>query len=309
MRLLEARRIWDIAPHNAFTDLVRFNDRWFCVFREGENHVSSDGSLRVIVSEDGKNWRSAAKIESIGSDLRDAKITVAPNGELMLCGAEAFQFPNPHTHQSLAWFSRDGSNWSEKHLIGEKDIWLWRVTWFRNKAYGMGYGCSEKDRVLRLYTSSDGKMFSPVGDYFRGQGYANETSIVFAGNKAFCLLRRDDEGETAMIGTASFPFSEWTWEDLGRWLGGPHLLLMPGGRLLAAVRTRPGGDRDDERKTALGWIDPKTSVFEECLVLPSGGDTSYAGMVLHNGILNLSYYSSHEGKTAIYFAQVEDVVA
>tara|TARA_B100000902_G_scaffold398621_1_gene466089 strand:+ start:3705 stop:4631 length:927 start_codon:yes stop_codon:yes gene_type:complete len=303
MRLLEVRKIWDIAPHNAFTDLVRFNNNWFCVFREGETHVSSDGCLRIIYSEDGKNWRSVAKIESTNSDLRDAKITVTPNGELMLCGAEAFHVPNPHTHQSLAWFSRDGVNWSEKHLIGDKNIWLWRVTWFRKKAYGMGYGCGEKNRVLRLYTSLDGKVFSTVGDYFRGQGYANETSIVFRDDKAYCLLRRDDEGETAMIGTASFPFSEWTWKDLGVWLGGPHLLLMPGDRLLAAVRIRQDGG--EERRTVLGWIDPKKSTFEECLVLPSGGDTSYAGMVFHKGILNLSYYSSHEGKTAIYFAKVE----
>ena len=61
-----------------------------------------------------------AKIESVDSDLRDAKITVTPYGELMLCGAEAFHSPTPYTHQSLAWFSRDGSNWSEKYLIGDK---------------------------------------------------------------------------------------------------------------------------------------------------------------------------------------------
>ena len=33
--LVQVRKIWDRAPHNAFTDLVRFHDRWFCVFREG----------------------------------------------------------------------------------------------------------------------------------------------------------------------------------------------------------------------------------------------------------------------------------
>jgi len=32
--LVEVRKIWDQAPHNAFTDLRRFQDRWFCVFRE-----------------------------------------------------------------------------------------------------------------------------------------------------------------------------------------------------------------------------------------------------------------------------------
>ncbi len=36
-RLVEVRKIWDQGPHNAFTDLVRFKNRWFCVFREGAN--------------------------------------------------------------------------------------------------------------------------------------------------------------------------------------------------------------------------------------------------------------------------------
>ena len=36
MEVITVRKIWDKAPHNAFTDLVRFQDRWFCVFREGK---------------------------------------------------------------------------------------------------------------------------------------------------------------------------------------------------------------------------------------------------------------------------------
>jgi hypothetical protein len=35
-----------------------------------------------------------------------------------------------------------------------------------------------------------------------------------------------------------------------------------------------------------------------------GRDTSYAGMVLHQGLLWISYYSSHEEKTCIYLAKV-----
>ena len=58
-KLVEVRKIWDQAPHNAFTDLVRFKDRWFCVFREGKGHVSPDGALRVITSTDGEKWESA----------------------------------------------------------------------------------------------------------------------------------------------------------------------------------------------------------------------------------------------------------
>ena len=33
-KLVEVRKIWDQASHNAFTDLVYFQNRWFCVFRE-----------------------------------------------------------------------------------------------------------------------------------------------------------------------------------------------------------------------------------------------------------------------------------
>ena len=86
-KLVEVRRIWDQALHNAFTDLILFDDRWICVFREGRAHVSPDGALRVITSTDGRDWKSTALVTSAKYDLRDAKITVTPKGELMLNGA------------------------------------------------------------------------------------------------------------------------------------------------------------------------------------------------------------------------------
>jgi hypothetical protein len=39
--------------------------------------------------------------------------------------------------------------------------------------------------------------------------------------------------------------------------------------------------------------------------LPSGGDTSYPGLLWHNDMLYVSYYSGHEGKTSIYLAKVK----
>ncbi|MBM3460293.1 MAG: hypothetical protein FJX77_17375, partial [Armatimonadetes bacterium] len=129
--LLEVRKIWDQAPHNAFTDLIRFRDRWWCVFREGQGHVSDDGALRVVSSGDGQSWESAAHLTSPFSDLRDAKITVTPDNQLMLSGAAALHQPAPARHRSLSWFSEDGRNWSEPHVIGDPDFWLWRTTWRR----------------------------------------------------------------------------------------------------------------------------------------------------------------------------------
>ena len=45
--------------------------------------------------------------------------------------------------------------------------------------------------------------------------------------------------------------------------------------------------------------------MKEALALPSGGDTSYPGLVFHEDLLWVSYYSSHEGKTSIYLAKVQ----
>ena len=39
-KIQKVARIWDQAPHNAFTDLIRHDGQWYCAFREGEGHVS-----------------------------------------------------------------------------------------------------------------------------------------------------------------------------------------------------------------------------------------------------------------------------
>ncbi len=303
LQLLEVQKIWDKAPHNAFTDLIRFQNQWFCVFRESENHLAPDGTIRVITSKDGQKWKSAANIKSPNSDLRDAKITITPQGQLMLMGAEALHDKSFHTHQSLAWFSDDGFNWSEKFEIGDPDFWLWRATWHKGKAFGIGYGCN-KDKWVILYASSDGKNFTTIVDHFFEQDYPNETSLVFKGDTAFCLLRRDRGAKTGLIGISTSPYNAWQWKDLRTRIGGPDMILMPDGRLLSAVRLYSGSGWSPAR-TSLCWIDPVTGYIKEALTLPSGGDTSYAGMVLFNNLLWVSYYSSHEGKTSIYLAKVK----
>lgn len=299
VELVEVRKIWDQAPHNAFTDLIRFQDRWFCVFREGQGHVSPDGALRVLTSVDGNDWESAALIRSSDSDLRDAKITVTPDGQLMLSGAGALHDKSQKTHQSLVWFSKDGRNWSSAHEVGDPNIWLWRTTWHGSQAYGIGYGCGA-EKLVRLYTSTDGKMFATHVERLRDDGYPNETSLVFVGETAYCLLRRDGNPSTGLIGISQAPFDEWKWKDLGVRIGGPHMTRLPDGRFVTAVRLY-----DKPVRTSLCWLDPDTAKLTEFLKLPSGGDTSYAGLVQHDGLLWVSYYSSHEGKTSIYLAKVK----
>lgn len=77
------------------------------------------------------------------------------------------------------------------------------------------------------------------------------------------------------------------------------MIQLPDGRILAVARLYAGGAR-----TSLSWLDPESGKLTEVLKLPSGGDTSYPGLVLHDGLLWISYYSSHEERTSIYLAKV-----
>lgn len=298
--LVSVRKIWEHAPHNAFTDLIRYRNEWFCVFREGEAHVSPDGALRVITSRDGESWTSAALLTSTNGDLRDAKIVVTADGELMLGGAVALRQPAPATHRSLVWFSKNGREWSDPVTIGDDNQWLWRTVWKGRTAYSIGYQTAGTNKFVRLYTSKDGRRFESLVPSLFEEGYPNESAMVFQPDDSMlCLLRRDGKPDSGKLGMAKPPYTQWEWKDLGVKIGGPQMIRLSDGRLLAAVRLYDGKVR-----TSLTWVDAEQGKLTEFLKLPSGGDCSYAGLVMHAGLLWVSYYSSHEGKTCIYLAKV-----
>ena len=302
MKMIEIRKIWDKAAHNAFTDLIRFGGQWYCAFREGRSHVSDDGRLRLIRSKDGEEWSSVALIEWDGGDVRDAKLSITANSQLMLSGAVRFLQPaDGNKHQSVTWLSSDGENWSEPFACPSGlGTWRWSVTWHKGSAYSFGY--SGKDQAGCLYRSKDGKAWEVVKDkvYPDAQTYGNETSLVFLDDDtAYCLLRRDKGSCSALLGVSRPPYTEWNWNDLGIRVGGPKMIAFGADSFLAAVRLYDG-----QQRTSLCWTDSHAGKLTESLKLPSGGDTSYAGLVFHDGLLWISYYSSHEEKTAIYLAKV-----
>ena len=237
-------------------------------------------------------------------DLRDPKLCITPDGRLMLTAGLRYN-ADGEDMQSLAWFSEDGSIWGTPALIGENQYWLWRVTWHVGVAYAVGRVPDE--RIPRLYRSTDGRHFEVLlkdAAFFPHVPGPSEATLRFRDdNTALCLIRLNnvpgsmtDHGH---LGTARPPYTNWTWQDLGAKVGGPNMLELPDGRFVAAVRLY-----DNRQRTALCWLDPKTGTLTEALTLPSGGDTSYAGLVSHDGVLWVSYYSSHEDKTSIYLAKV-----
>ncbi|MDX1678000.1 exo-alpha-sialidase [Arsukibacterium sp.] len=300
--MLTTRCIWQQAEHNAFTDLIWFGQALWCVFREGSAHVSPDGAFRLLRSADrGQSWHSVALISARDADLRDAKLNTDANGNLLLLGAGALHHPEQHSHQSYLWQSGDGYSWSAAQPVGEPDIWLWRMVWQQQRrlsphCYAVGYRVGP-DKLVRLYHGCSPLRLTPLADMLSGS-YANESGLLFEPDgTALCLLRRDpDHG---LFGQSKAPYTDWQWQDVGCRIGGPQWLQLPDGKLLACVRLY-----DEKVRTSLCWIDRQSGKLTEWQTLPSGGDCSYAGMVLRDDTLYISYYSSHEGKTGIYFSEL-----
>jgi hypothetical protein len=311
--LIEVKKIWDQAPHCAFTDLLRLNDTYYCVFRESTAHIPGlDGKIRVLRSTDGNKWESLALVAEKGIDLRDPKISLTPDGRLMLLmggSVYAGNEPTPgrkrvsaHTRVS---FSKDGSEWSMPQPvkgIGD-DQWLWRVTWHKGIGYGAVYSTTKQGgkRLFTIWKTTDGVSYEKLPTDPNPPIDLSEATIRFAPDDTLLVLLRGEEKDRhAWIGSSPAPYEKWDWKDGGHAAHGPNFIVLEDGRMFYA-----GRDFADKSaaKTVFGRM--TRDQLEPLLTFPSGGDTSYPGLTnAGNGELWVSYYSSHEGKTSIYLARV-----
>jgi hypothetical protein len=298
--LVSLRRIWGRAPHNAFTDLIRFKNRWYCALRESRTHAGDVGRVRVITSADGGDWKSTALFSEKGVDLRDPKLSIAPGNRLMLLMGGSSYVEGKYTgRKPRVAFSLDGCAWSRPQSILSDGDWLWRVTWHGGQAYGVTYRIVDRDKwTVTLVKSRDGLAYREVCR-LRVAGKPNETTLRFRrDDEAVALVRREGGSRNAWIGTSRPPYAVWQWQDARHRIGGPNFIVLPTGDMWAAGRGYlPGGPH-----ALIARMDSRS--YLPVLELPSAGDCGYPGLAWHRGLLWVSYYSSHEGKTSIYLARV-----
>ncbi|MFA6507506.1 MAG: hypothetical protein WCT14_15505 [Treponemataceae bacterium] len=300
--LLSVQKIWEGAPHNAFTDLVCFKGAWFCAFREGEKHARCAGKIRVITSTDGIEWESAALLEEKDVDLRDPHFSIRSDGFLeMVMGGTYFRDGGYVGRRPRVSISADGMAWSAPKPILADGDWLWRVTRRESdgQAFGISYRLPRKNFwTIHLMKSTDGEQYTETAT-MKVNGKPNEATIRFGiDGQAITLVRRESGPAKAWIGTSMPPYTDWNWNATKEYIGGPNFLMLGEGELWAAGRFIRRG----KARTALALM--TTTSVEPVLFLPSSGDCSYPGMVAIGDTLTMSYYSSHEGKTSIYLAQI-----
>ncbi len=314
-KIISVERIWDRAGHNAFTDLVYFNDMFYCVFREATTHKPSqnvnhivNGTIRMIASIDGQNWKSVAHLYQKDTDLRDPKLSVTPDNQLMLLmGTSIYEGTElKSTQGKVCFFNAEHNEFTQLQNISIDQIirtgkdWLWNITWHNETAYGVVYQIS-KNKLnawsIHLVKSRDGIQYEYVTS-LEVSTSPNEADVKFLSDGKMVIIVRGAKGA---IGVSSAPYKKWDWNPLPVKLGGPELLVLNNDHLICATREYNPGNAN---RTILAKVS-LSGDFKKILTLPSSGDTSYAGMLIKNGILYVSYYSSHEGQTSIYTANSE----
>lgn len=308
---MEIQKIWDKGDHNAFTDLIMFKGKFYCSFREGGGHVPGnkdvDGTVRILRSDDGDQWESAALLSTQGYDLRDPKLSITPDNRLMvIIGGSDYDKLQLNGRQPHVSFSEDGVHFTDPiPVVVDPEIdsgfdWIWRVTWQDETGYAVDYQYGEINRVY-LVKTTDGIHYENVSELFVS-GRPNEATIRFSpAGEMFIYLRREDHGQEGLLLRSKYPFKEYTWVNLKHRLGGPNFIFVPKSeKLILGTRLY----YEDGAKTGLFLSDyhGKHKLIAE---FPSGGDNSYPGMIWHDDFLWVSYYSSHEGKTCIYLAKIK----
>jgi hypothetical protein len=308
------KKVWADGRHNAFTDLVKWQGRYFLTFRNGTSHGSMDGRILIISSEDLEDWELGAEISTPGDD-RDPKFLITPERLFLL-------FPSrtnatPRQGGTLVSFSTDGRNWSRPQQAFIDNFTFWRpvkgpgrpASDGRPKEFGGLYylaayyytGPVLEERRVELLQSEDALSWKSVSTIHRN-GSSETALLFFPDGGLWATVRRKEK--SAALAKSKPPYEDWKVSDLNVPLQGPAIIQM-GDKIYAAGRKflKEAGPLG-RAQTALYILENEE--LKEILILPSGGDTSYPGFLpMGKNRLLMSYYSSHEGPASIYLAEVK----
>jgi hypothetical protein len=293
LRVTRARKVFSDGRHNAFTGLVWFKDRYFITFRSAGTHMTVDGQIRLIASDDAEDWSLLHTASRAGQDLRDPKLAVL-NGRLFVYFAERPQADLQH-RTSMAITSEDGRSFSEPQALTgvPHGFWLWHAAERDGALYGTAYRHRGTEYEALLLRSTDGLNWEKAADFPLTGG---ETYLDFVPDGTlWAFVRNNSPGRVAYTCSAKPPYTKF--ENVRHFpthIGGPMIMRLEHGCVLITRQWDPPGRRN--LRTEVFW-QPDEGELRSITRLPSGGDTSYATWLdTGPGRALVSYYSSHEHK-------------
>jgi hypothetical protein len=298
---------WDAVAdgrHNSNTDLIFWRGHFYLVHAASPYHMGSQRCTLVVRrSPDAHHWENVARLNRPGEDIRDPKF--AAIGDRLLLYALPNKGLRALPYGTVYSTSGDGVRWTEFAAIDHPGWLFWRPKTRDGMSWYVAAYWHEHGKSI-LLTSTDGICWSPVSSINEGDGN-DETDLEFlADGRVLCTARLEVTPDNplghpdacTLIAVAPPPYREWRCarSQVTR-LDGPALFACDG-RVFAVARHQPGrrgpltrlGGVLSRKRTALFLVEESRIVHLSDL--PSGGDTSYAGVVLRDGYLYASYYTS-----------------
>ena len=333
-RLDELRTVVDDGTHAAVTDLARWRGELWLAYRRAERHMTwPPGEVVLLRSADGRAWSPAATFSTRWDD-RDPKLLATDEHLTVYWGAMVEDLgadgrPVPGSRKGIlshAARTTDGAAFTAPVAIGPVNWWLWRPARIGAEVLGLAYGSANAGNVdVDLWRSDDGLAFERVTTVVGEEQGTEGALLQLADGRLLAVVR--GQGELTWLCTARPPYVAWERRRVDHWLHAPALCEV-GGAVLAAGRDRAGDDLPGEEPGTAELARYRTCLWrivdgartEKLLELPSGGDTSYCGIVADGSggtdAVLLSYYSQHAGlrnegyrlgerPAAVYLARVE----
>ena len=294
-------RIWDKAPHNAYTDLIKFNGTYYCSYSEEYSSfidtTKARGGIRILRSKTGKNWESVALIQKEGMDLCNPRFSITPDRQIMIImDGSVSPLVSFSDKKGDVFFDPETVNADNTIILGKKR--LWKVTWFRGTGYALLYKPNSKEDKLSLLKTIDGKNFEKITK-IKVDGLLNESTLRFdQKGTMYALISREDGDEKGTLGISIWPYTEWRYCKMNNSQNKFNFTIVNKNIVMVAT-----GVSVPELNTRIVVVN-KNGYLKEIVKLPLGKDSFYPGILTEPANLLVSCCSSHEGKSAIYLVKV-----
>jgi len=318
------RLAFDNGEHNAFTDLIRWNGKFWLAFRScADGHpISPNGAVIVLSSSDAKIWTEVHRLKVEGMDARGPHFLAFEEKLFLFIGAihaaeKAGDSPSGMNRKNFGCtaFTENGETWSDTiPLKGTNEYFIWGAASYKDKAYLSGRRTNRVPSTTQegkfdligetaLFESSDGLHWKVTSVYHPERG--DETSFLFTPDGELVGATRRGGPYPARLLRSKPPYQEWVHKDFPFFIGGPLIKKWGDYHIVGGRRNSRDG-----KKTGLWWL--VGDELQTIAILPSGGDNSYPGFAAiddQHGLV--CWYSSHETDddgetiTAIYVADLK----
>jgi hypothetical protein len=309
--------VWDRDNHATNPDLIRFGGQWVIACQAGNQVGYPGGIVRLLISDDGEQWRSAALLEcpSRKRGLYSPSLTLTTEGQLLVSAIGAVVSSDPAdpiydeggTQKTLAWVSQDSRiadarAWDKPALIGMNNFPLGRVVWHNGTAFSPAIGaiCGSA-QTLHIMSGRDGQSFSSRAEEHLSMLMPYDAELHFEGDTAYCVVTGySTAGPGAVLGASHAPHNTWKWKELDQRVRSVRFLRLPDQRVIATAWLH-----GENPRTSLCEFDPGSGAFTELLELSAGKEAGATGLAWHDGHVWVSYPVSEGDQTRVHLAKVK----